>query len=153
MVGAATALAVVNVQGWEVLRIQPVSGRGRGEAACRSWGACPGRSANRKVVEEVEGEEEARRWWEQRRRGAEIPGKLSSSSKISRRLLLRSPRQLLPKLLWCLRQFITKSSGGSCVPCTHSITSSRMGQHSAGTPCRRSTRGETVCGLKVLRCA
>lgn len=150
-VGAATALAVVNIQGWEVLRIQPVSGRGRGEAACRSWGACPGRSANRKVVEEVEGEEEGRRWWEQRRRGPGIPGKLSS--KISHRPLLHSPRQLLPKLLWCLRPFITKSNGGSCVPCTHSITSSRMGQPSAETPCRRSTRGETVCGLKVLRCA
>lgn len=67
--------AGVNVQVWEVLHIQLVSGRGRGEAACRSWAACPGRSASRKVEVEEEG-----RWeWEWRRGGPEIPGTLSSS--------------------------------------------------------------------------
>lgn len=47
-VPAAVAVVVLNAQGWEALRIQPVSGRGRDEAACKSWAACAGRSASRK---------------------------------------------------------------------------------------------------------
>lgn len=54
----AVLVVVVNVQGWEAHRIQLVSGRGRGEAACKSWAACPGRWASRK--EQVEEEEEER---------------------------------------------------------------------------------------------
>lgn len=137
VVVAAAGAAAVNVQGWEALRIQPVSGRGRGEAAYKSWAACPGRSAGRK-------EEEGGRWWwwEWRRGGAGIPRTLSSSnSRISHLPLPPSPPHCLLSPLWHLRLFIMRSSGGSCAPCTRSITSSRTGRPSVGTPCRRYTRG------------
>lgn len=48
----AAAAAAVNAKAWVALRIR----RGGVGAACRSWAACPGRSASRKgEVEEEEG--------------------------------------------------------------------------------------------------
>lgn len=143
----AAAVVEVVLKGWGALRIQPVSGRGRGEAACKSWAACAGRSASRKVAVE-----EGRWWqWEWRRGGPGIPRTLSSSSsssRISPPPLPPSPPHCLPKPLWHLRPFIMRSSGGSCAPCTRSITSSRTGRPSVETPCRRYTRGEEA-GVSV----
>lgn len=68
VVEVAAAVVVVNANGWGALRIQRVSGRGGGGVACRSWAACPGRSASRKEAAEEEEEEVAgRRQWERRK--------------------------------------------------------------------------------------
>lgn len=139
------AAAVVNVQGWAVLRIQPASGRRRAEAGCRSWAACPGRSASRKLPEEG-----GKRFQEQRRGGARIRGTVSCS-RISRRRRPPSPRRLPSRLLRQFRSYITRSSGGSCAHCMRSTTSSRMGRPLVGTPCRRSTKGERAGLLKCTR--
>lgn len=129
---------VLKVRGWEVLRTRPASGRGRGAAACRSWAACPGRSASRK-----EEEEEGRWGWERRRGGA---GTLSSSGRISHPPLPPST----PRCLQVLQPSITRSRGGSCAPCTRSITSSKTGRRSVGTRCRRYTRGEPEVRAKNI---
>lgn len=52
---AREAAAAVNATAWGALRTRRVSGKGGGGAACRSWAACPGRSASRKQGEEEEG--------------------------------------------------------------------------------------------------
>lgn len=138
--------ALVNVQGWGALRILPVSGRRRDEAACKSWAACPGRSASKKV--EVE-EEEGKSGWEQRR-GAGIPRIFSSLSKNCRPPLPPSPPQLPRHLLWHPQLFIMRSSGENYAHCMLWITSSRTGRPSVGTPCRRYTKGEEAATAKYI---
>lgn len=51
------AAAALNAKAWVAL-----NGRGGVGAACRSWAACPGRSASRKEVAEEGEEEEEGRW-------------------------------------------------------------------------------------------
>lgn len=92
---AAAVAIVVNAKGWGALRIQWVSGRGGGGVACRSWAACPGRSASRKEAAAEEEEVAGRRQWERRKGDPGISSTLSSSSRISHPPLPPSPPHCL----------------------------------------------------------